>query len=98
MFVPFGVQFLENVPLNRCGKIVSRLLLAEVGLKQMAFLSFQTADSFLLDLTHTFAGQIKFSTDLLKGHFLTSDAEEHLEYFPLAVMQLLEGTVNLLGE
>ncbi len=75
--------------------VVIILLLAEIGLEEFAALSFEPADGLLLDLAHTLAGEVKFGADFLESHLLASDAEEHLEYLALAVVELAQCAVNL---
>ena len=77
---------------------LKEILLPEIGFEQMRFLAFKTADGFLLDLTHTFASEVKLGTDLLESHLLTADSEEHLENLPLSIVELLESTIHLLGQ
>lgn len=71
------------------------ILLSEVTLKQFALLAFESAYSFLFDLTNTFTGQVKFISDFFEGHFLATDAKEHLDYFTLAIVELAQGTIHL---
>ena len=59
-------------------------------LTQIAFEQFaagavtEAADSLLLDLTNPFAGETKMLSDLFKGHFLATDAEEIPDDVPLS--------------
>ena len=71
-------------------------LLPEIGFEQTRFLTFEPADGFLLDLTHTLARKIEFGADFLKGHLLASDTEEHLQNFTLTLVKLTQRAVNLL--
>lgn len=71
--------------------------ITEIGFEQLASLPLETSNCLFLDLSHTLAGEVELGTDFLKCHFLTPDAEEHLQDFTFAVIKLAQGTVNLLG-
>ena len=74
------------------------LLFAEIRFQQTAFLAFEAAYCLFFYLTHTFACQVKFGTNLLKSHLLTAYAEEHLQNIALTVAKLLKGSVYLFGQ
>lgn len=71
-------------------------LLPQIGLKQFALLTFEAAYGLLFYLTDTLACQIELGAYLLKGHFLASYAEKHLEDFALPFVELTEGAVHFL--
>lgn len=69
-------------------KGLNSMSFTEIALEKSAFLAFQPSDGLLLDLTDTFACQFKFRSDLLEGHFLTSDSEEHLQDVAFTILKL----------
>ena len=75
-----------------------KCLLSQIGLEQFALLTLQAATGLFFDLAHALARQVKLGTNHLQRHLLTADTEEHLQDFTLALTELVQRTVHLLGQ
>ena len=70
----------------------------EIAFEQDAVFASESSDSFLFNLANAFASQIEFCADFFKGHFLTSDTEEHFDDFSVAFFKLLQSAVYFRDE
>lgn len=74
-------------------------ILSQIGFEQFAARALtQAANGFFLDLTYAFAGQSEFVADFFQRHFLTPDAEKHLDDVAFAFGEGSQRTVYFFGE
>ena len=68
---------------------------SQVRLEQFATIALsKSSDGFLFNLADTFTGQTELVADFLQGHFLLSDAKEHLDDLLLAIGQRRKCSIN----
>ena len=56
------------------------MLLSEIAFEQAAFLPFEPAYGFFLDLADALSSEAKFVANLFQCHFLTAYTEKHFDY------------------
>ena len=71
---------------------------AEVALEQAALLTFEAAYGLFFNLAYTLAGEVELGADFLESHLLASDAEEHLQDFALALVELTERALHFVRQ
>ena len=64
-------------------------LIAKIRFQKSAFLTFQPANSFFLNLAYAFASKVEFRTYFFKCHLLTTDAKKHFQDVTFSFVQLV---------